>query len=395
MTRSLRDWGWLLWLTLLPWAPFIIGNGNKLDLWHEQMMWGHAGLIILTFVGMVHGTRPIPNLPLAVWLGWVSLLTLVIWNQAVPKFDRYSALYVKSVGHLMGLGHVLTVGVLWAAFTSQWTKANVSWLWKLLTYAAVVHVAYGVLQLWQWDQFFHSNDPAVATDTLVGMLGNPNHYGAWLVMTLPLFLLQEKRWWLGMAVITIILILMTKSVGAVGAMFAGLLWWTLANPTWKRCSGLASLLLLTIFLGIAFADDVTKDSGRIQAYTYYWHIFEQRAITGFGPGMVGEIAKQITNGPMVGWRHCHQEMLQMLVEQGIVGGLLVLWLVGETLKRAWQVRRNLLGAACGAGFVATLANAMVNFPFHLSAVAIPCALMAMTCWILSETPETGEAEWRH
>ena len=87
---------------------------------------------------------------------------------------------------------------------------------------------------------------------------------------------------------------------------------------------------------------------------------------------------------MVGWRHTHMELLQVACEQGLIGVLMVLWLVGETLKRAWAVRGEALGAACGAGLVAILANSLVNFPFHLTAVSVLALVMVATCWLLAE-----------
>ena len=210
-----------------------------------------------------------------------------------------------------------------------------------------------------------------------------------MALMVPVLLTQPERWMKWTAGIGGLLILLTQSAGAILALVAGLPWLVVAQPTKWRILGLVSFVGLLLAVAVTHLDATLQNSGRAHAWPYYWQMFVHKAITGWGPGTVMEASRGIPVGhPMVGWRHTHMELLQVACEQGLIGVLLVLWMVGETLNKAWAIRTDVLGAACGAGVVAVLANSLVNFPFHLTVVAIPCALMVMTCWILAE-----EAAW--
>lgn len=372
--RSPREWGWVLWLSLLPWAPFLLTR--KLDLWHAQTAWAHAGLIVLAASGLTRGIGGLPNRPLAAWTVWIGLFSLLMWHQGILANKTYPIFL------LQGAAHLLVVPMFWVAMTSQLTVETLGWLWRGVAISLAVMVGYAALQVAQLDQFFKNMDPSLHTDLLVGTLGNPNHLGVLLAMAVPLFLSQPERWWKYLAGATGLLILATNSVGAIAALIAGLVWWTVAKRK-RHLYWIVPALVAAIVLAIKLGQ--VEDSGRWMAWQHFWHMVQDKALTGWGPGAVFESARALQVGhPMYGWRHCHNEYLQLWAEQGIIGLLLALWFLGETFQRAWRVRKHPVGMAAGAGLLACCVNGVVNFPFHLATVATLALAMVCSIWIVAE-----------
>ena len=382
MNRSPRELGWAVWLGLLPWAPFLyrLTGQTAIDLWHVQTAWFHVGLVLLGSCSLAQGWVSLPNRPLASWLLWNGLWTGWLWHVGMLKHGVYP------MPLLMGLGHLASIGVFWVVATNDLPHDTLPWLWRVLAWSAAGLVLYGVCQHLNLDQFFHDLDATVSRDQVQGTLGNPNHYGVFLAMSLPLFLSQPERWWKGLVVIALFLMSTTSSAGVWLSGSVGWLWWTWAQaPRWRW--GLLILLIgggtLSLLLN---APEVLNPHGRLVTWRIMWPLLMKQPITGFGPGFMMEASRGITDPahPLYGWRHLHCEPYQVWLEQGLIGLGLASWVVGSALQRAWALRAHPLGAVCGAMLLAILANSCLNFPFHLAALSVWAMLAWITLWVLDE-----------
>ena len=155
---SRGEFGWLIWLAGLPVAPFVLPK--TLDPWHAQMYWFHIGLGIVGAWQLARPQAGRPNLPLAWWMGWGSLLSLFWWTQTV--------LQQKGMPFplLLGLGHFLTIGLFYTCFTSFWTVERLPILLRGLTVMGMGMVAYGVCQRLGLDKLFQDRNTQLTQDEL-------------------------------------------------------------------------------------------------------------------------------------------------------------------------------------------------------------------------------------
>ena len=363
--------GWLVWLAGLPLAPFLLPK--TLDLYHAQMTWFHAGLGVMGACALTSQRLGVPNKPLACWMGWGALLSLWWWTQTLLQQKAFA------FPLLMGFGHLMTLGLFFALYTQTWTPQTLPTLLRGLAVTGAVLTVYGVLQLWNLDQFF--NDTSQGRDIVHGTLGNPNHFGCYLALMLPLFLLQPERWWRYLAAIALLLIICTQSVGAYAATGASLLY---GLGVWKPKWVLPALAVGAIALWVALllVPRFTNPEGRWEAWGTFGRMFLAKPLTGWGPGFIHAWSQTVTEGPMFQWRHAHNEYLQVAVEQGLLGLSILGWMLASTAQKAWRLRHDPVGLACGMLVVALAVNSLVNFPAHLVVISSLGLVAVSSLWIL-------------
>lgn len=351
----LGEVGWILFLAGLPFAAFL---NKQLDLWHAQSLWSHVWIVVL--VGLAYATRPrsrVPNYPLVAWVLWVGLDTLYGWTQVILIHKSYA------FQMLMPLCHAVALLLFYEAAQTWWTAATLERLLVWVARAGVVVLAYGWLQVANLDQFFKYIDGSILRDQVVGTIGNPSHFGAYLSLLLPIFLHQDTIWWRWIALATVALIAITHSVSAWVATLILLLWWAMRQPwTVRAAVGLLSVGSVTVAL---LNLSLLNPMGRVEVWSHFWKMFAQRPITGYGLGFVMQYSQEITSGFLHKWRHVHNEFLQVLVEQGVIGAVILGWAVWSVAKLARQLppsktKHILVGT--GMGF---LLNCFVSFPAHL------------------------------
>lgn len=370
---SLREFGWSVWLAGLPFAPFLFFH--KFDLWHAQALWFQVGLGLLAVVGLADPKPSVPNRPLACWTAWVLCLTAGLWSHLMLQTKTYPVVL------LLGLGNFLLLPIFYSAFTSFWTPSRLGVLFRVLAWAGAVLVGYGLIQHAQMDPFFRNLDFGSAKEQIVGTVGNPSHFGTFLGLCLPIFLLQPERGWKYVAVIAGLLILLTDSTGAMVATAVGVAFWGWTQHPRSRGVMLAGVLV-TLVCAALMSPRFFNDGGRMENWRIYGQYITAQPILGHGPGFIKALSHEITYGPLKHWRHVHCEPLQLLIEQGMVGLAAALWVTGETLKRAWRVRRSPLGACAGAMVLIFLFNSLVSFPAHLALLASLALVAVSTLWVL-------------
>lgn len=356
----MRKWevAWAILLGGLPFSPFLFRP--HLDIWHAQTLWVHIGIISLLGLWLWDGAAKLsPAKPLAAWAAWTGLTVLMAWTQLMIK----SKLYPLPMA--MGLLHVLGIILLITIATSTWTPATISMLSKVIAISGVIVLGYCLLQLGNMDEFFASKDESVRTDALVGTIGNPTHLAAYLSMLLPVLWSQPgKRWWAAGSLCLLILLLCKSTTGLVAAMASTLIVLYFQDQRlWKIT------LLISIF-GFIFLllnrADILNAHGRWEAWQAFWAYFENKPITGNGLGFVMAASGAIKEGsPIFQWRHVHNELFQLAIEQGIIGLGIILWGLWDCVKRIPRAVGTREGLMCVGVFAAFSITCLFNFSAHL------------------------------
>lgn len=151
---------------------------------------------------------------------------------------------------------------------------------------------------------------------------------------------------------------------AVMAMAYGLSLWT----PWQQGDDSLSRLADTLVHG---------DSARISLWMSSLSMILDAPLTGFGLGgfrlHFPRYRDPAVTGPADGW--AHNDYLQVMVDSGLIGGILVLAILGAALLLAWAhfVRRHphaLMGLGWTLGAVAMLLQAGVNFMLYFPVISI-------------------------
>jgi O-Antigen ligase len=109
-------------------------------------------------------------------------------------------------------------------------------------------------------------------------------------------------------------------------------------------------------------------------------------LIGVGPGQASFIWATAEGRTVIG-RYAHNEYLQVLVELGIIGFLLLLVLLAAITRTVWQARAAspslAAWAAIAAGLVALALHSALDFLWHIPAIVLTAALL-----IAMATPTT-------
>ena len=354
--------GWLISLAGLPLSPFLWMP--RLDFWHAQSAWMHYSLVILLVIALWQGGWTVSiNKPLAAWMAWIGCWTLINWHQSIMLGKTYN------LNLLMPFLHCCSILFFVIAAMSLWTKAFLPTLLRWMARVSILIMLYGFLQLFQLDQFL-SNIDDKRTDLLVGTIGNPTHLAAYLALCFPLLLAQHGwRWRIATGMNLLLLGILLIRHGSIGGPICAVI--TLALWTWHRRSrwGLITLGGLSLFgLWLLWTHPTyLNPSGRLEAWRVFWDVFQRKPITGLGTGAIAFLAETIKEPqhPIHKWRHVHNEYLQLAIEQGVIGFSLVLWAIGDSIRRAWRLRRDALVTTLSGCGITFLLLSLISFPWHL------------------------------
>lgn len=357
---GVREICWVIYLAGLPFSNFL---NKSLDLWHGHATWAEIWLPVL--VGLTFWS-PTPNRPpnkaLGTWIAVVGVTTVGLWYVLAGQAKAYPVSLLMPMLHL--LSALLFVWAAWQSWTRQLVPILLTWIGRV----GMVSVCYGLVQVANLDQFFKPISANIGRDALVGTIGNYNHFAVYLAMLLPIFLWKKHYVWVGL---TLILLALTRSeAGYLAAGIVGL--WEAWGSNRRVFYGLLVLLIGTAGFLLWNTDGKLSLSlaSRLDKWGLYWQMASQKFITGNGAGFIFEYAKVVdetheTHHPLWHWRHAHNEYLQLLVEQGLLGLVAFGWLVVDAGQAAWRLRRIPEVRVCAGMLLAILSNALFNFPFHL------------------------------
>jgi tetratricopeptide (TPR) repeat protein len=251
---------------------------------------------------------------------------------------------------------------------------------------------------------FNSYVKSIVQNALVsrrsfGPLVTSGALGALLILFLPIFIQRTldkeqsngMRMVYGMGLIVVGLALIyTKSIGAWISLFISAI--LIVPPFFKKIYRygfiiFGSLLILTILINrgihrwflLAF-------KGRIILWTEAWRIFLNRPINGFGVGTFGA-AYQALHFPLTsGARFAHNLLFQVLVEQGLLGFILIMCLTISFWGRI-QWNQTSRQRAITIGVFAFLIFSLIDIPFQMP------ELVWIFCFLAALIPVTTKSTW--
>jgi O-antigen ligase len=423
------------------------------DLRLEQAIGGLVLLSVAWMAVLFGGARPLEAgwgvgivcLALVLWIArvWTNgslrlLLPPVVWPVLAFAFYaawRHSAAEMPYFSRLELLVLLPTVAVFFIALENLNRQETIQWLTHGLVALGALLAAYAVLQFVQKsDQILWANQPGIYLKRYGGTFVNPNHLAAFLVLLMPLGLAQAflAR---GPAVMKILHgyaalvmlggIAVTASrggaIGAAASLVAFGLWLCRRRQFWLP------LLALVVVVGAGatiFAIKAEHTRARFEAIQaggvrdggmfrpWLWPRTVQMWQDHFWLGVGGNHfdarfpayrPPEIQSSPV----YVHNEYLQLLVDYGTAGGLLVgaalvllgygVWRTSRHVERGSadlgmrQSNRTAFFAGSVAGLIGLGVHCFFDFNLHLPAIALATALVAGL--LVSNTRFATERFW--
>ena len=252
---------------------------------------------------------------------------------------------------------------------------------------------YAILQALGFDQFYPSSIAGREYYNLFGVkgvhagFGNPGYLAIYLACLFPLFFIFKSRRYLIYAGIVMIAIFLTSTryawvIGGIGITAS------LVSRWWLRCRRWMQyilMLLCTAATGMLgwLGWQILQTDQRLTIWLKTLDILSKHhdkrslVMTGYGldsyPMLMGE-----SN------RWAHNEWIQLTVEIGIIGVILLAAMVAWSIKSGWNgAKRSLIVSAWFGVWIAFLAASLVHFPGHI----IPTAWVGLCALAVMELEE--------
>lgn len=240
-------------------------------------------------------------------------------------------------------------------------------------------LANSIAMLYQFYLGIHHDDRG-------GFLGNTSMGGSFIAVTYPFLAIQlreRSKFWLLMMAIPIGAIYVAQESVPVGAM--AVVWFSQmvvrSKDDLKHGIKLGVLCASVIaLLAYWFTPDVLGDSGRFGVWRlsiqWWWEHCNHWIGTGNGTFfMIGPIVQRTYHfGETVLFIWAHNDWLQTLLEQGLIGGILYIILYAQCVIRSWRLNAWEFSALMGYGAVSVF-----NFPAHNVLFALVGVILAARC----------------
>ncbi len=365
---------------------FITTNRFKATAIGEPSKWA-ASLLVAALSLMILGLYPSTDIFWAKCL--VAEWLLVIFVVLIFFKDKWLKLFVI----LCMFQYIRTIGISGLARTTGWVtftyilffciiyhvlllkirKVDTKKIINGICTIMLVQLAFMWLQYFKIDPLFglssiYEQYPSrLTTDNLVtAFWGHTNISGASLAITLPLFF--RKNWRL--AIIPIVwMIVLTQSLGAIIAAGAGIFFYLCCNKKVTKkvfITAMIALMAGVLMYGVKVdSKQLSLDNSRTHIFKMTWKLIERHPWKGYGLGQYKLAFKAIARGvfkvPQPSTQ-AHFDFLEVLVDTGIPGGVLVL---GFLASLAIYFFRNMtpLSLLAMTGVVTGLVNSCSTFVF--------------------------------
>ena len=302
------------------------------------MLWIVLQTALLHVLPVVQAPGRFHSIPW-VWLTFLHLCVLWVWfHDICESFTEKDFRPIWRVA--AGIGTVLSILMLLQSMGID----------------PIIHIIQGRYKGFQWLMDNH----------VIGLMGNPFQAGTALAILLPLMV--ALAWWIP-AGLTVLALLATHSSSAIVAGFAGVL-----ATLWLKGSRLKCGLLLALgLLGILMLpSSYLSFSGRIEVWRQSFNLWTHNFLwqgTGLGTyKMLGITAQSVSPELPNAVRWAHNEWLQIGMEIGLIGLILLLSALSYILLRAR--RTQALPAEASGILAAGLILSLSSIPFHLAPTAV-------------------------
>lgn len=318
----------LIFLCLLPFGSFFF---KSVDIWHAQGHFAQMGILILfgySFFEKSKYVQPL-NKPLGAFILWAGLTTGYWWIKILSLTKAYPTKI------FMPFFNILCLVLLYKLIIEYLDKNSIEKILKWFKYTAIVLLFYNVLQFFGIDEFFNALGTTTNNKQVLGIIGNPSHWGPFLAMVQPVFFNKNRQDIISLVLLWGLILLTGSAVGIVGGLLVILFWLTFKKRKLLSIGLGASLVFITsIFL---FNKHYFGNSGRLNAWKETFVLMKDKFVTGLGLGTFG-LKNNIQGGH---WQHLHNEYYQLVFELGIIGLVLVLWCIYDYFKTFASIKTDL------------------------------------------------------
>ena len=347
----------LFFLMFLPFCAFLI---PKLDIWHAQGFYVQIGVLVFYCYHLFK-----KNKPLAVLLGWVGILTINQFLNIQIESKQYAILL------FLPFLNFLCIIILFDIITTYCNKEFFDKFVKYFNIPFLIVLVYSVIQELSLDQFYRSIDISLKTrnnNEVVGIIGNPMHNAHFICICLPvLFFLKGWRRKLAILFALAVIGLTRSSSGmlvAIAVIAFGQVFLRIFSKK-EIILGILIGLIVSVLKFHSFNDAIrhfTFSSGRLQIWANYLPVFIQKPLTGWGLGVVNELARQ---KQFWTWRHLHLEYYHFAVELGLITVGIAFWGIVNYFKKFDLAVKDDTTVIMVSMFLAFLLTALFGYPMHL------------------------------
>lgn len=414
--RSLLLFLLLAILVLL--LPLMMGNRTPSTLTASglALVLGSLGLALTGFMPWPNG-RPLRPLPRS-WQAFAGVLTLLVILQVLPleplarAFGPYpEALWQGELRPGQWSPNPNATLRAWATFMAllliAWTAARLrtehrGLLWMVIAASALFQAIYGLTAHAAGSETVLGIWPRNNPDYVHGSFSNRNLFAGYLALTWPL---TVAIWWrhstpgirmlpselrvagsvISGAIVGAALLGSASRLGSaagLGGMLVALVLWTRYRSRLSRAAiwpiyltAFAALIAATWYGLTPLAERLAVTSveeGRFEVYGLMLAQLEPRWwLTGVGLGGFEAVFRQIQPADMGGWYdYAHNDLLQWLLEMGVIGALL-LAAAGVAMARNARLERETIPIY--AGLAAQGLVALGDFSWHIPATQVVLA----------------------
>jgi O-antigen ligase len=258
-----------------------------------------------------------------------------------------------------------------------------------VSYIALAMCMYSCVQMAGLDEFFRAADPGTGwvaksiwehvndqagslSHRVVATIGNPTLFGVFLSLLAPFVLYARKYIFLAPMALVIII---TDSSTAMASLVVGIGSYIFfsSNRRTRIAIALAAIGLSILVISNLKSINVSSylnPTGRIEVINEAFKIWNKKAITGIGLGsfeyrigLDSDVAKRLNNQ---NWKEMHNEYLQWTFEAGIIGLVILLWVVHGFVARFKHTREAILAASALLAFAF---SSFFQFTFRVSPIS--------------------------
>lgn len=233
------------------------------------------------------------------------------------------------------------------------------------------------------------------TVTTYGLSGNPSMNGCLIAITMPFLVQRALRWhWLACYAVVVLsaiccfVVDASIPVGALSITLASALFWMMYQDN-QRLRALVVRALITsivVFIPLAVIGYLINPSQFLSSTGRYWIWKEVLSLSwngtfwfGRGTGALSQYFEQlrVTNPLYKTIIWAHNDFLQVLYDNGIVGLISLLIACAFTVRQAFQ-RWSAMVFMALMGYLATM---FFNFPVHVPVHAMVGVMLVWLSWL--------------
>ena len=280
------------------------------------------------------------------WIGSFLILTLI--SSMYPQFGKWSYLSRNAV----------VIGCLW--YAAVITVKNTDGLLKAICLIGMVNCFFIILQIFGINFIF-----IIRPGDITGIMANRNETSSLIALCLPAYFQLGGKWLLVVPFVLAAFIPVETFGGVLAVIISiGVISWFALK---SHIILLISMALLIIAVVYALFFDMPDLSFRPELWSRSLAEWFKHPLTGYGIGHYKFVMNQM---------RAHNDVLQAVVEMGIVAGLIMIGYTVSTLRSLYRHGASSLFAA----FIIILVLSLVSFPFHIA----PTAIIAVTWMAIFE-----------